>query len=160
MPGPPKATKRSFGSAHEDDRAPGLRIMEGMDTIPELKPFVKQYAVLLSTRRQDGTHADTPVNIAVEGDHAYIRTFSSAWKVERMRNHPVVRIGPCTVRGRPTGPQISAHARLLQAGSKENTHAARTLSRKYPVMQGVLVPLVHRIKRDRTLHYEIRPFDE
>lgn len=134
--------------------------MERMETVTELKPFVKQYAVLLSTRRQDGTHADTPVNIAVEGDHAYIRTFSSAWKVERMCNHPVVKIGPCTLRGRPTGPQITAHARLLQAGSKENTHAARMLSRKHPVVQGVLVPLAHRIKRDRTLHYEIRPLDD
>ncbi|THA32116.1 PPOX class F420-dependent oxidoreductase [Streptomyces sp. A1277] len=130
-----------------------------MDTIPQLKPYVKQYTVLLSTRRQDGTRAYTPVHIAVEGDHAYIRTFSSAWKVERMRNHPVVRIGPCTVRGRPTGPQTEAHARLLPAGSKEDTHAARMLSRKYPATQGVLVPLTHRIKRDRTLHYEIRPLD-
>lgn len=159
LPGPAAAAKRPSGRAPGNDTAPGLWIMEGMDTIPELKPFVKQYAVLLSTRRQDGTHADTPVNIAVEGDHAYIRTFSSAWKVERMRNHPTVRIGPCTVRGRPTGPQITAHARLLQAGSKENTHAARMLSRKYPVMHGVLVPLTHRLKRDRTLHYEIRPLD-
>lgn len=151
--------KRAFAGPPGDDTAAGLRIMERMDTIAELKPFVKQYAVLLSTRRQDGTHVDTPVNIAVEGDHAYIRTFSSAWKVERMRNHPTVLIGPCTVRGSPTGPQITAHARLLQAGSKENTHAARMLSRKHPIVQGVLVPLAHRIKRDRTLHYELRPLE-
>ncbi|WP_097866369.1 PPOX class F420-dependent oxidoreductase [Streptomyces sp. rh34] len=128
-----------------------------MDASPELAPFVKQYAVLLSTRRQNGTSVGTPVNIVVEGDHAFIRTFSSAWKVERMRNHPQVELAPCTVRGRPTGPQIKAHARLLRAGTKENTHAARMLSRKYPVVQGVLVPLAHRLKRDRTLHYEVWP---
>ncbi|MFI8433746.1 PPOX class F420-dependent oxidoreductase [Streptomyces sp. NPDC079020] len=131
-----------------------------MDASRELAPFVKQYAVLLSTRRQDGSAADTPVNIAVEGDHAFIRTFSSAWKVERMRNHPEVEIAPCTVRGRPTGPRIRAYARLLRAGTKENTHAARMMSRKYPVMHGVLVPLAHRLKRDRTLHYEVRPIPD
>ncbi|MFE6038084.1 PPOX class F420-dependent oxidoreductase [Streptomyces sp. NPDC056452] len=128
-----------------------------MDTIHELEPFVKQYTVLLSSRRPDGSLARTPVSIAVEGDHAYVRTFSSAWKVDRMRNHPVVEIAPCTVRGAPTGPTISASARLLAQGSKENTHAARTLSRKYPALHGVFVPLAHRLKRDRTLHYELRP---
>ncbi len=128
-----------------------------METVPELVPFVKQYTVLLSSRRPDGSAAHTPVSIAVEGDHAYIRTYSSAWKVDRMRNHPVVDIAPCTVRGAPTGPSIKAWARLLPQGSKENTHAARALSRKYPALHGVFVPLTHRIKRDRTLHYELRP---
>ncbi|MFE2291285.1 PPOX class F420-dependent oxidoreductase [Streptomyces sp. NPDC059452] len=128
-----------------------------MDASRELAPFVKQYAVLLSTHRQDGTSVGTPVNIAVEGDHAFIRTFSSAWKVDRLRNHPRVELAPCTIRGRPTGPEISAHARLLRPGTKENTHAARMLSRRYPIVQGVLVPLLHRLKRDRTLHYVVWP---
>ncbi len=134
--------------------------MGHMETIRELEPFVKQYTVLLSSRRPDGSAARTPVSIAVEGDHAYIRTFSSAWKVDRMRNHPVVEIAPCTVRGAPTGPPVKAWARLLPQDSKENTHAARTLSRKYPALQGVAVPLAHRLKRDRTLHYELRPFTD
>ncbi|WP_327115964.1 PPOX class F420-dependent oxidoreductase [Streptomyces sp. NBC_01341] len=128
-----------------------------MSTTRALEPFVRQYTVLLSSRRPDGSAARTPVSIAVEGDHAYIRTFSSAWKVDRMRNHPVVEVAPCTVRGAPTGPPMKAWARLLQEGSKENLHAARTLSRKYPALHGVVVPLAHRLKRDRTLHYELRP---
>ncbi|WP_069171307.1 PPOX class F420-dependent oxidoreductase [Streptomyces griseus] len=131
-----------------------------METISELEPFVKQYTVLLSSRRPNGTLAHTPVSIAVEGDHAFIRTFSSAWKVDRMRNHPVVDISPCTVRGAPTGPPMKAWARLLQPGTKEDVHAARTLSRKYPALHGVVVPLLHRLKRDRTLHYELRPHSE
>jgi uncharacterized protein len=131
--------------------------MGHMETISELRPFVKQRYILLSTRRQDGSAAHTPVSIVVEGDHAYIRTFSSAWKVERMRNHPVVEIAPSTVRGAPTGPPIRAWARLLPQGSRENTRAARLLSRKYPALHGVFVPLIHKAKRDRTLHYELRP---
>lgn len=131
-----------------------------METIRELEPFVRQYTVLLSGRRPDGSAARTPVSIAVEGDHAYVRTFSSTWEADRMRNHPVVEIAPCTVRGAPTGPAVEAWARLLPQGSKEDTHAARTLSRKYPALHGVVVPLAHRLKRDRTLHYELRPVTE
>ena len=131
-----------------------------MDTVRELAPFVKQYTVLLSTRKKDGSSVRTPVSIAVEGDHAYIRTFSSAWKAKRMRRHPEVEIAPCTVRGVPTGPAIKARARLLRQGTQENTHAARTLSRKYPALHGVLVPLTHKVKRERTLHYELRPLTD
>ncbi|MGP3633483.1 hypothetical protein ACTU45_08945 [Streptomyces sp. 24-1644] len=35
-----------------------------MDTVPELRPFVRQYTVLLSSRRPDGSAAHTPVSIA------------------------------------------------------------------------------------------------
>jgi PPOX class probable F420-dependent enzyme len=122
-----------------------------------LAPLAKQYAVLLTTRKRDGTTVGTPVSIAVEGDHAYIRTYSSAWKVKRMRNFPEVEIAPSTLRGKPTGPAVKARVRLLDAGSAENKQAAQALAGKYPIVHGALVPLAHRLKRDATLHYEVRP---
>ncbi|WP_414166506.1 PPOX class F420-dependent oxidoreductase [Streptoverticillium reticulum] len=125
-------------------------------TRPDLAPFVKQRVVLLTTYKRDGTPVGTPVNIAVDGDHAYIRTFGAAWKAKRMRNNPEVEIRPSTMRGAPTGPPLSARARLVEQGSAENRHAAKCLARKHPFLHGVLVPLTHRIKRDRTLHYELR----
>ncbi|MEV6795453.1 PPOX class F420-dependent oxidoreductase [Streptomyces sp. NPDC051320] len=124
-----------------------------------LTPFVKQYAVLLTTRKRDGTTVGTPVSIAVVGDHAYIRTYSSAWKVKRMRNFPEVEIAPSTLRGKPTGPAMKARVRLLAAGSAENTNAAKALARKYPIVHGALVPIAHRVKRDTTLHYEVRALE-
>jgi uncharacterized protein len=45
---------------------------------PALEPFVHQWAVLLTTYRRDGTPVGTPVNIAVEGDHAYVRTWDTS----------------------------------------------------------------------------------
>ncbi|MFI6401665.1 PPOX class F420-dependent oxidoreductase [Streptomyces sp. NPDC050548] len=126
---------------------------------PEFVPFVKQYAVLLTTHRKDGTGVGTPVSIAVEGDHAYFRTPGTAWKVKRLRNRPEVELAPATVRGRPTGPEIHARTRLLDHGSPEEKHAARLLRRKYPVLQGLLVPLTHRLMRTRTMHYEVRPVE-
>jgi hypothetical protein len=58
-------------------------------------------------------------------------------------------------RDRPIGPAIRAHARVL-SGS-EALHAAHALARKYPVLQGILVPLVHRLRGYRTVHIELAP---
>ncbi|MER5973050.1 PPOX class F420-dependent oxidoreductase [Streptomyces sp. NPDC002055] len=123
---------------------------------PGLAPFVRQGCVLLTTHKRDGTSVGTPVHIAVEGDHAYIRTFGKAGKVKRMRNFPEVEIAPCTRFGKPTGRTRRARARLLDAGGGENAHAGALIERKYPVVQRFLVPAAHRIQRDRTLHYELR----
>jgi len=127
---------------------------------PALAPLVKQYAVLLTTHKKDGTGVGTPVNLAVEGDHAYFRTYGKAWKVKRMRNDPEVEIAPCTVRGAPTGPAFRARVRLLDEGGEEAKHAAKLLRHKHPVLHGVTVPLTHKVQRDRTLHYEVRVLDE
>lgn len=48
--------------------------------VPALAPFARQWAVLLTSHRKDGTGVGTPVSIAVEGDHAYFRTPGKAGK--------------------------------------------------------------------------------
>ena len=53
-----------------------------------LEPLVGQWAVLLTTYKRDGTPVGTAVNIAVEGDLAYFRTWDTAWKLRRIRNNP------------------------------------------------------------------------
>ena len=120
---------------------------------PELTPFVAEKVVLLQTRKRDGSWADTPVNIAVDGDRAYFRTPGSASKNKRLRNYPEVQIRPCTWSGKPTGPPMAATARLLSGD--ESTAAGRAIDRKYPVLQRILVRMAHRIMRTPTLHYEL-----
>ena len=120
-----------------------------------LKPFQKQYTVLLTTYRRDGTPIGTPVNIAVEGDHAFVRTWDTAWKMRRMRNNPTVSIAPSTVLGKPTGPAISARVRLLSGA--ESAHAGALLARKHPFLHGFLVPLTHRLRGNTTVHVELTP---
>jgi len=122
-----------------------------------LEPFVRQRAVLLTTYRRDGTPVGTAVNIAVEGDRAFFRTPHRAGKAKRLRNNPNVEIAPSTMRGKPTGPAIRAQARLLSGDEARN--AARAIARKYRILQGILVPLVHRLGRYKTLHYELTPVD-
>jgi hypothetical protein len=121
------------------------------------EPFVRQTNVLLTTYRRDGTPVGTPVNIAVEGDRAFVRTFDKAWKVKRIRNNPLAEIAPSTVRGTPRGPAIRVRARLLSGD--EAAHASKALAGKYRVVHGVLVPLAHRLRGYKTVHFELTPAD-
>jgi PPOX class probable F420-dependent enzyme len=66
------------------------------DATQTLKPFVGQWAVLLTTYKRDGTPVGTAVNIVVEGDRAYFRTWDTAWKLRRIRNNPEVEFAPST----------------------------------------------------------------
>jgi uncharacterized protein len=120
-------------------------------------PFVHQRTILLTSYRRDGTPVGTPVSIAVAGDRAYVRTWDTAWKVKRMRRNPVVAIAPSTWRGKVTGPAVSARARLLTG--EEAAHAARLLRQKHPLLHGVLVPLMHRLRRNRTVHFALTPLN-
>ena len=121
------------------------------------EPLVGQWAVLLTTYKRDGTPIGTPVNIAVDGDRAFVRTFDTAWKLKRIRNNPEVGVAPSTWRGRPTGPAIRARARVLEG--EESAYAGWLLARKHPILHRFLVPLVHRLRGNETIHIELRPLD-
>lgn len=129
----------------------------GTATTPVLEPFVRQWAVLLTTYRRDGTPVGTPVNIAVEGDRAFVRTWDTAWKFRRIRNNQEVAFSPSTPRGTPMGPAVRARARVLEG--EESARAGRALARKHPVLHGVLVPLVHRLLGYATVHIELTPIE-
>src|SRR5439155_13620911 len=120
-----------------------------------LEPFVGRRTALLTTYKRNGTPVATPLTIAVEGERAFIRTYDRAWKAKRLRNNPSVLVAPSTVRGKPRGEAIAARARLLDGD--EAAHAARAIARRQRILQGVLVPLLHRAARYRTLHYEVTP---
>ena len=120
-----------------------------------LEPFVRQQTVLLTTYRRDGTPVGTPVNLAVDGDRAFFRTYASAGKTKRLRHQPEVEIAPSTARGKPTGPAIRARVRMLDGEAA--AHARRAIERKHPILQHLLVPLAHRVQRYTTVHYELTP---
>ncbi len=128
-----------------------------MRTAAALAPLVRQKTVLLTTHRRDGTPVGTPVHIAVDGDRAFVRTWDSTGKLKRIRNDPGVEVCPSTVGGRPAGPAIRARARVLEGD--ESAYAGRMLSRKYLVLHGFLIPLVHRLRGNETIHIELRPID-
>jgi uncharacterized protein len=119
----------------------------------ELHALKRTKTIQLTTHKRDGTPVPTPVSIAFNGERAYFRSPDKAWKARRLRANPAVEVAPSTFRGRVTGPAIQARATLLSGAEAER--AARALARRHPLLQGLLVPLIHRLMRYRTLHYEL-----
>ncbi len=67
----------------------------------------------LATFRKTGVAVYTPIWFAEDGDRLYFMTNSKLGKVKRLRNNAQVKIAPCTIRGKITGPEFSATARIL-----------------------------------------------
>jgi PPOX class probable F420-dependent enzyme len=122
----------------------------------DFERFRRQRTIVLTTFKRDGTAVSTPVNLAVDSDPttSYLRTWSAAGKAKRLRRDGRVIIAPSTFRGRVTGPEMQATARLV-TGDEEG-RARQLLRRKHPVLQGVLVPLAHKLRRYTTRHYKLR----
>jgi PPOX class probable F420-dependent enzyme len=118
-----------------------------------LEPLDRSWTVLLTTYKRDGTPVGTPVNLAVEGDHAYFRSYDKAWKTKRIRNNPDVALAASTARGKPRGPELQGKARLL-AGDEE-LHARKVIAKRHPVFHRLVIPFLHMIGRYRTMHYEV-----
>ncbi|GIM97777.1 PPOX class F420-dependent oxidoreductase [Paractinoplanes toevensis] len=115
----------------------------------------KEKAVLLETRKRDGSWVGTPVSIVVEDGRAFFKSYDASGKAKRLRNFPEVRVAPCTMRGRVTGEQVPGRATLLGEESSDAKRAASLLARKHPLLQGRIVPAMHRRKGWRTLFYEL-----
>jgi PPOX class probable F420-dependent enzyme len=127
------------------------------DEMRSLEALKDTKTVLLTSYKRDGTPIATPVSVAFDGERAFFRSYSKAWKTKRMRNNPYVEVAPSTLRGQPTGPPVSARAELL-AGEQVGI-AARALARRHRVLQAIVVPLGHRLMRYETMHYELHPDD-
>jgi uncharacterized protein len=124
-----------------------------MKATPTLEPLVRQGTILLTTHRRDGTPVGKPVHVAVEGERAFVRTRDTTGKLKRIRRTPGVEVCPSTFGGRPTGATMRARAKVLEG--EESARAGRMLARKYPVLHGLLIPLVHRLRGNETIHIEL-----
>ena len=97
--------------------------------VPIPREIWGQKYISLATFRKSGAPVLTPVWFGEEDDKLYVMTRSDSGKYKRMRNNSRVRIAPCTVRGKITGPDFAATARILPP---EDWHRARkTVGRKY-----------------------------
>ena len=123
--------------------------------IPELDPFVEQKTVVLTSFRRDGTGVPTAVNIAVDGNRAFAKTFAASGKYKRIRRNPRVTVAPSDFRGRPSGPAIAMTARFVEGA--DEALARRLIEGKHPIFQGIFVRLGHKLRRDTTVFMELRP---
>ncbi|MFI5683252.1 PPOX class F420-dependent oxidoreductase [Streptomyces sp. NPDC051636] len=102
--------------------------------------------LLVTSYRKDGTAVATPVWVVRDGDALGVWTAADSGKVKRIRRRPDVLVGPCDVRGRPTGGQLPATA---EVGDAATTGRYRGLiARKYGVI-GRLTLLGSRLRRGR-----------
>lgn len=100
--------------------------------------------LLITSYRKNGTPVATPVWVVRDGDTLGAWTAADSWKVKRIRARGDVLVGPCDLRGRPTGKQIPATAEICDL---ETTARYRTLiARKYG-LTGRLTLLGSRLRR-------------
>jgi hypothetical protein len=88
-----------------------------------------QKYISLKTFRKNGVGVATPVWFGEDGDKLYVMTRSDMGKTKRIRNNPKVMVAPCTIRGRVTGEEFPATARILPP--EEHARARQTINRKY-----------------------------
>ncbi len=86
-----------------------------------------QKYISLTTFRKSGVAVSTPIWFAEGNGKLYLMTRSDSGKYKRLRNNPQVRIAPCTIRGKITGPDFPATARVLP---EPDWPAARQLIQK------------------------------
>lgn len=100
--------------------------------------------LLITSYRKNGTPVATPVWVVRDGDTLGVWTPADSWKVKRIRARADVLVGPCDVRGNPTGNQAPATAGICDP---ETTARYRTLiARKYGVV-GRLTLFGSRLRR-------------
>ncbi|QWB21341.1 MULTISPECIES: PPOX class F420-dependent oxidoreductase [Streptomyces] len=100
--------------------------------------------LLITSYRRNGTPVATPVWVVRDGNALGAWTVADSWKVKRIRNRADVLVGPCDLRGNPTGEQVPATAEI---GDPDTTARYRKLiARKYG-LTGRLTLLGSRLRR-------------
>ncbi len=95
--------------------------------------FQKKQYINLETFRKNGEGVKTPVWFVEYQDQLVVITEAGSGKTKRIRNHPQVRVAPCTVNGALLGDWIPATARFLQ--ENEGRDIDRLFNRKYGLMK-------------------------
>ncbi|MER6631399.1 PPOX class F420-dependent oxidoreductase [Streptomyces sp. NPDC000987] len=112
--------------------------------------------LLVTSYRKNGTPVATPVWVVRDGDTLGVWTSADSWKVKRIRARPEVLVGPCDVRGNPTGPQVPATAEITDEATLARYR--ELIGRKYGVL-GRLTLLGSRLRRglDGTVGIRVTP---
>ncbi|MFD7406169.1 PPOX class F420-dependent oxidoreductase [Streptomyces sp. NPDC059866] len=100
--------------------------------------------LLITSYRRNGTPVPTPVWVVADGDALGVWTVADSWKVKRIRNRSDVLVGPCDLRGNPTGEQVPATAEITDPAT--TARYRQLIARKYGVV-GRLTLLGSRLRR-------------
>ncbi|WP_191874429.1 PPOX class F420-dependent oxidoreductase [Streptomyces filipinensis] len=102
--------------------------------------------LLVTSYRKNGTPVATPVWVVRDGAGLGVWTAADSFKVKRIRRRPDVLVGPCDLRGNPTGDQLPATAEITDAAG--TARYRDLIARKYGLV-GRLTLLGSRLRRGR-----------
>ncbi|MFB7597432.1 PPOX class F420-dependent oxidoreductase [Streptomyces sp. NPDC056160] len=114
-----------------------------MDENPVARLGAGKY-VLITSYRRNGTPVATPVWVVRDGAALGVWTAADSWKVKRIRHRADVLVGPCDLRGNPTGEQVPATAEICDGATTARYRAL--IARKYGLV-GRLTLLGSRLRR-------------
>ncbi|MFH9088848.1 MULTISPECIES: PPOX class F420-dependent oxidoreductase [unclassified Streptomyces] len=100
--------------------------------------------LLLTSHRKNGTPVATPVWVVRDDGTLGVWTAADSGKVKRIRRRPDVLVGPCDVRGNPTGDQVPATAEIADPATTARYRSL--IARKYGLL-GRLTLLGSRLRR-------------
>ncbi|MFF4112975.1 PPOX class F420-dependent oxidoreductase [Streptomyces sp. NPDC001714] len=100
--------------------------------------------LLVTSYRKDGTPVPTPVWVVRDGDTLGVWTVADSFKVKRIRRRADVTVGPCDLRGNPTGDLVPATAEITDAATTARYRGL--IARKYGIT-GRLTLLGSRLRR-------------
>jgi PPOX class probable F420-dependent enzyme len=111
--------------------------------------------MLVTSYRKNGTPVATPVWGVRDGDTLGVQTQADSWKVRRIRARGDILVGPCDLRGNPTGDPVPATAEITDAATSARYRSL--IARKYGII-GRLMILNSRLRRggDTTLGIRVR----
>jgi PPOX class probable F420-dependent enzyme len=109
--------------------------------------------LLLESQRTDGTWAGNPMWFAAVNNTIFLRTKADSLKVRRVSRRPIVKVAPCTMRGKPLDDYIKCRARFVPLEREAQAEAA--LRRRY----GLIRRAYDRFVRNDHVYLELTPID-
>jgi uncharacterized protein len=129
---------------------------------PHYETLRDEAYISLITFKRSGAEVPTPIWFAADKGVFYAYTNASAGKVKRIRNNAQVKVAPCNMKGKVTGPAVDAKASVLSETEADRVHGL--LNRKYTWKKKVFelaekLPVLLRVKQPQQSAYLAITFD-
>ncbi|RSN17833.1 PPOX class F420-dependent oxidoreductase [Streptomyces sp. WAC 01325] len=110
--------------------------------------------MLITSYRNNGTPVSTPVRVVRDGDTLGVRPPADSWRDKRIRGRGDILVGPCHLRGSPTGDPIPATAEITDAATGARYRSL--IAPKYGIVDRLMI-LDSRLRgANRTLGIRVR----
>jgi uncharacterized protein len=130
---------------------------------PNYETLRNESYISLITFKRSGVEVPTAIWFAADNGAFYAYTNASAGKVKRIRNNPKVKVAPCTMSGKLTGPAVDAAASILS--DSEAARVQSLLNRKYTWKKKLFeaiekLPVLLRVKQPQQSAYLMITFGD